>query len=243
MKPKHLLIVLFITVFNNLISQNEINLTDTIDFNKIFIPDSRTFYCYPEMFFIKDDNQIQREHTLTFDKEQSPNHLAFNYQINSNDSITCQLRIYNKDSQTILEKSFTLLSTQGNVERFEMDLDKIDYKGDVTIELQSKLINHSNSNVTEAIFDVEFSKTLSMDIEPFNLFDFYPNPSMGTFNVLIKDGIQIKNIEVFEMNGRNLKDIDVNGTFVNLGSVYEGVFIIVVSTDVGPFTKKLVVRR
>jgi hypothetical protein len=243
MKYKNLLIVFFLSVFNISYSQAGISLLDTIGSIQKTKSEVR-ISCGISIKYLDIVNTEQsNSDTLYFNKLQIPNHLAFNYSINSNDSIACHLKIFNLDRKLIQEQKIILHSTQGNVLQYTLDLDKTDYKGEVFIEIASNMLNRSNDKVENAIFDVEFSKTLSMDIETFNLFDFYPNPSSGTFNVLIQDGIQLKKIEVYEMNGRVLSEIDVNGTFVDLGGVHEGVFILVVTTDVGPFTKKLVVRR
>jgi hypothetical protein len=243
MKSKHLLIVIFTFAFSNLFSQTEILVLNTINPNNIVDTETETISCFPVKYLVFENLNLSNSKTIYFNKQQNPSHIAFNYNVNSNDSIAVKIIIYKTDSQLLNEQILTLSSTQGNVMRYELDLKESDYKGEVFIELTTNMLTQSNLNLEDAVFDVEFSKTLSMDIETFNLLDFYPNPSSGAFNILIKDGIQIKSVEVFEMNGRNLKDIDVNGTFVNLGGVHEGVFVVVVTTDVGPFTKKLVVRR
>jgi hypothetical protein len=70
----------------------------------------------------------------------------------------------------------------------------------------------------------------------------YPNPVDGNFVTIISPVNGLKNIEVFDINGRRVMDTVINGNTLDVSSINSGFYMIKVTIDGQSKISKLVVR-
>ena len=74
-------------------------------------------------------------------------------------------------------------------------------------------------------------------------FSVYPNPSTGIVNVASKNNNAIDAIQLTDLNGRVVKNINANGlsdTQINISDLTSGVYFLNIKTEVGSGTTKIV---
>lgn len=67
----------------------------------------------------------------------------------------------------------------------------------------------------------------------------YPNPVIDFVQL---DGLQKANILVYDVNGKLVKNIDYNGSALNVSDLKSGLYFFVIQTEKGKITKKVLVK-
>ncbi|MBC8643735.1 T9SS type A sorting domain-containing protein [Flavobacterium lindanitolerans] len=89
----------------------------------------------------------------------------------------------------------------------------------------------------------EVSRALSRDDFFANNFSMYPNPSTGIVNLSGKNNVAINTIQLTDLNGRVVRNINANGvseTQINISELTSGVYFLNIQTDSGTGTTKVV---
>ncbi len=100
----------------------------------------------------------------------------------------------------------------------------------------------ANSDII-GIDTFEVSRVLSRDDFFANNFSMYPNPSTGIVNLAGKNNMAINTIQLTDLNGRVVRNINANGvseTQINISDLTTGVYFLNVQTDSGTGTTKVV---
>ncbi|MBA9074814.1 hypothetical protein GGR22_002987 [Flavobacterium gossypii] len=90
-------------------------------------------------------------------------------------------------------------------------------------------------------FDV--NRALSTDDFFANNFSVYPNPSMGIVNLAGKNNMAINTIQITDLNGRVVKNVNTKGvseTQINISDLTTGMYFLNVQTDSGYGTTKII---
>src|SRR5690606_1836785 len=69
----------------------------------------------------------------------------------------------------------------------------------------------------------------------------FPNPATDVINIVVPSGLEISNVSVFDVLGKNTGVSLVNGK-VNISGLQKGIYIVNVETNFGTLTQKLVKR-
>lgn len=69
----------------------------------------------------------------------------------------------------------------------------------------------------------------------------FPNPATDVINIVVPSGLEISNVSVFDVLGKNTGVSLVNGK-VNISGLQKGIYIVNVETNYGTLTQKLVKR-
>ena len=94
---------------------------------------------------------------------------------------------------------------------------------------------------------VDLSTTLSTQNFNTSSFKLFPNPAKDkTFIVQTKQDEKLKHVEIFDALGKSVKEIGFTNspihTNVDVENLNSGIYIVVVSTDVGIGTEKLIIK-
>ncbi len=91
------------------------------------------------------------------------------------------------------------------------------------------------------IDNLSITGTLANNNFDANKFSVYPNPAANIVNIA-GNGINIKAIEITDINGRVVKNVNINGTQtqVNISDLSQGVYMMKISSDEGVAIKKIV---
>jgi hypothetical protein len=76
-----------------------------------------------------------------------------------------------------------------------------------------------------------------------NNLSIYPNPTKGVLNINSETNVIIKNAVLTDLNGRIIKNIDLNGVSnptIDITDVIAGVYFLKVATDQGVGTSKVI---
>lgn len=87
------------------------------------------------------------------------------------------------------------------------------------------------------------NRALSRDDFFANNFSMYPNPSTGIVNLASKNTMAINTIQITDLNGRVVRNINANGvseTQINISELTSGVYFLNVQTDSGTGVTKIV---
>ncbi len=71
----------------------------------------------------------------------------------------------------------------------------------------------------------------------------YPNPSTGIVNLSGKNNVAINTIQLTDLNGRVVRNINANGvseTQINISELTSGVYFLNIQTDSGTGSTKIV---
>lgn len=74
-------------------------------------------------------------------------------------------------------------------------------------------------------------------------FSVFPNPSTGIVNLASKNNTAINEVQVTDLNGRVVKNVNTNGvseTQINISELTSGVYFLNIKTDAGSGTTKIV---
>jgi len=102
----------------------------------------------------------------------------------------------------------------------------------------------SNDQYGFAVDDFKVTTTGQMSTADFfaKNFSVFPNPSTGVVNVLSKNNNAIDAIQLTDLNGRVVKNINANGvsdTQINISDLTSGVYFLNVKTEAGSGTTKI----
>lgn len=100
------------------------------------------------------------------------------------------------------------------------------------------------------LFDVNISRQTSVDVNKVNSVDLikiYPNPSASLFNIDLSayDG-SVQNIKLTDINGRELKNIETNGSLevqLDMTEHESGVYLLQIMTVKGIVTRQIVLKK
>lgn len=83
------------------------------------------------------------------------------------------------------------------------------------------------------------------DIENINSFKLYPNPSIGLVTIELNAGASISNVNVLDLSGRVVKQVELEGQLLKLDlSAYgAGIYFVEVTTEGGRSIQKLVLTK
>lgn len=92
------------------------------------------------------------------------------------------------------------------------------------------------------------SEGVTLGIQDYTLndkFAIYPNPSNGVMNIK-SDGFEISSISVFDMQGRNVKNISTNSidsnVSINLSELSSGIYNLIIESSKGKGQKKVLIN-
>lgn len=86
-------------------------------------------------------------------------------------------------------------------------------------------------------------KTTAVNSTEYNPFQILPNPSAGDIQISIHDGVQFESMSVIGMNGRVVLSIKEYTQHVDLTHLNDGIYTVALITNLGPFIRKLVIKR
>jgi hypothetical protein len=75
-----------------------------------------------------------------------------------------------------------------------------------------------------------------------NKINIYPNPSQDIMQIETSVDIQFKSIELYDINGRFIKQIDKNARILNFVGIPAGTYLVKIETNDGSFTKKVIIE-
>ena len=111
------------------------------------------------------------------------------------------------------------------------------YKGVYTLRMK---VTKSGFNLNW--FEFKFSSSLSIDEVEKGTVTIFPNPVLDSFQIKISNQTIIKNIKVFDVTSRLIKEINplnYNGVY-NLSSLKSGTYYLILETNKGRFQRKLI---
>lgn len=88
---------------------------------------------------------------------------------------------------------------------------------------------------------VEGSAATSVGDHMLAAVSIFPNPATDVINIVVPSGLEISNVSVFDVLGKNTGVSLVNGK-VNISGLQKGIYIVNVETNYGTLTQKLVKR-
>jgi len=148
---------------------------------------------------------------------------------NNSDPVT-QYRIF--DAGGVLLASFSLNHTVG-VENFF---------GFIAFEPISRVEIEEANDGSEFFGWLEFGDCiLSVEDNLADLINIYPNPATTHFNVDVPASIEILDVALYDILGKNTGAVLVNG-IIDVSNLSRGVYILNVKTDQGTLTQKVIKR-
>lgn len=93
------------------------------------------------------------------------------------------------------------------------------------------VINNPNSNQTTHV--VEGSSPLSSSIFDTNQIKIYPNPSSNYLTILNINSLDIKEISIYDINGKHVKNCTDFNTSIKISELTEGIYILKIRTKEG----------
>lgn len=100
----------------------------------------------------------------------------------------------------------------------------------------------ANSNII-GVDALSIDRALSTDDFFATNFSVYPNPSTGLVNLASKNNMAINTIQITDLNGRVVRNINTNGvseTQINISDLTAGMYFLNVQTDSGSGTTKII---
>jgi hypothetical protein len=88
-------------------------------------------------------------------------------------------------------------------------------------------------------FIVEGEPALSVSDNPLSQVAVYPSPAIDVINIRVPSSIQINEVTLFDIQGRNTGAVYSNGT-VDVSNLSRGVYMLTVKTSEGTMTQKIV---
>ena len=123
---------------------------------------------------------------------------------------------------------------------------------DYVLEEYTNLLNtgYNNSGHTEPFYRIhgyliEYSgnnvglEEASLDAE----IEIFPNPNTGQFMLSIPNNVKAKNIEITDLNGRTIQNVEVNGASqynLDISEFEAGIYLVKVSTEDGNIVSKVI---
>ncbi len=80
---------------------------------------------------------------------------------------------------------------------------------------------------------------LGIDDNIEDLVSIYPNPTSGILNLKIPTNIEVKNVKMFDILGKNV-GVSYNNGVVDVSNLFQGVYLLKVETTTGIVTQKIV---
>ena len=100
---------------------------------------------------------------------------------------------------------------------------------------------------TMATYSEDCAATLSMDTTLFKHLDIevYPNPSDGVFNVRSNENLHLNQLQLFDIHGKLISNINTNGAhFYPLSiNLQNGIYFLKVKTKKGVISKKIIINN
>ena len=75
-----------------------------------------------------------------------------------------------------------------------------------------------------------------------NLLSIYPNPTDEGVFINTKDGVTVNSVKLYNIQGTELRSIEGSTEFLNTKKIASGIYVLVIKTNRGNITKKLVVK-
>ena len=95
----------------------------------------------------------------------------------------------------------------------------------------------------ELVGQIEFGDCVILGVEDnlADLINIYPNPATTTLNIDIPSNIEVLDVALYDILGKNTGAVLVNGT-MDVSNLSRGVYILNVKTDQGTLTQKVIKR-
>jgi len=88
------------------------------------------------------------------------------------------------------------------------------------------------------VFDL--SALLSSDEVVLSQFSLYPNPTKNVFNIKLKEGLELENVNIYNQFGQYIRS--TNNFSIKTNALSAGVYYVEIETDQGKATKKIIVE-
>lgn len=151
-----------------------------------------------------------------------------------NGSIVSQGSFYSKNATSIWNSFIIPLSSYSSADSAEIIIAAYNADQPNKLPLGNSVLNVDNLNFDNLISSLD-------DAEAQNDFCIFPNPTNGTFNLLLPS--EKANINIFNMFGQMIYSTQTNQKFTTLNIDNVGVYMIEISTQKGKSTQKLIINR
>lgn len=155
---------------------------------------------------------------------------AIGHTIYNNSSNTVQYRIFDTDDNLI---DTVVIDSPAGVENFfgiisDVEIGKVELEGDAE---SGELIGNLIFGICEDVISIEDNLYASVSI--------YPNPSQDIISISVPSGVEIENVIIYDLLGKNSGGSYSSGE-INISQLSAGVYILSVETTQGIVTKKIV---
>lgn len=125
---------------------------------------------------------------------------------------------------------------------FEYDLSGNQIKRYLTLVISS---GRPNSDNTTSYDIVEIVEELPESIE--TVFEVYPNPTPGPLNIKWNTQEEIKDIQLYDLTGKEIKNYQLNKLFnrieLNISNVPSGIYMLKFITEKGKIISKKIIKK
>jgi len=124
------------------------------------------------------------------------------------------------------------------------------YNGSPTINIQVRGTNQCGNGELSEAFSVEIQNVGINEMADLLGISIYPNPNSGTFVLKMSSkGVEKVNLRIMNASGHmvyNDQNLQVNENFttnIDISNEAEGIYIIILESDLGLYTKKIILQK